>query len=84
MVNESDILALKARINELEDRLRFIYRKLELEYVETTLNPIASPQIQAALRSGNKIEAIKLYREMTGAGLAEAKAEIDKAEQIIR
>jgi ribosomal protein L7/L12 len=29
--------------------------------------------IRAALRAGNKIEAIKLYRQATGAGLAEAK-----------
>jgi ribosomal protein L7/L12 len=36
------------------------------------------------LRSGNKIEAIKIYRELTGVGLAEAKGVIDKAEKFIR
>lgn len=43
-----------------------------------------SPQIQAALRSRKKIEAIKLYRELTGVRLAEAKDAIDKAERLIR
>jgi ribosomal protein L7/L12 len=36
------------------------------------------------LRRGNKIEAIKTYRELTGVGLAEAKQAIDRAEQFIK
>ncbi|MEP7135219.1 MAG: ribosomal protein L7/L12 [Chloroflexota bacterium] len=82
MVSESDIAALRARINELEDRLKFIYSKLEIEYPEKP-DPIMAPKIQDALRHGNKIEAIKIYRELTGVGLAEAKDVIDKAERSI-
>jgi ribosomal protein L7/L12 len=78
MVHENDIIALKNRIAELENHLKLIYSHLNLEY-PTSPDPLMSPQIQAALRSGNKIEAIKLYREMTGVGLAEAKDAIDKA-----
>ena len=37
-------------------------------------------EIEAALRQGQKIQAIKLYRECTGAGLAEAKAAVEKLE----
>ena len=81
MVTEADILLLKSRINELEDRLKFIYRRLNIEYADPNADPILSPQIQEALRRGNKIEAIKLYREMTGVGLAEAKDAIEKGEQ---
>ena len=83
MVTETDIIALKARITELEDRLKFLYRHLNIEFLENNSNPVSSPQIQAALREGNKIAAIKIYREMTGVGLAEAKQAIDKAEQFI-
>jgi len=83
MVSESDIAALRARINELEDRLKFIYSKLEIEYPEDP-DPVMSPKIQDALRHGNKIEAIKIYRELTGVGLAEAKDVIDKAAQSIK
>lgn len=32
MVTEADILLLKSRINELEDRLNFLYRRLGIEY----------------------------------------------------
>ena len=84
MVTENDIIALKARIAELEDRLKFIYRHLNIEVLDNNSDPISSPQIQAALREGNKIAAIKIYREMTGVGLAEAKQAIDRAEQFIK
>jgi len=84
MVNETDIIALKARIEELEDKLKFIYRRLNIEYMDPNSDPVLSPQIQDALRKGNKIEAIKIYRELTGVGLAEAKQVIDRAEQFIK
>ncbi|HEY1171204.1 MAG TPA: hypothetical protein VGH19_07560 [Verrucomicrobiae bacterium] len=36
--------------------------------------------IQQELRSGNKIGAVKLYREWTGVGLAEAKEAVERIE----
>ena len=84
MSTESEILALKSRIDELESRLKFIYRRLNLEYADPNSDPVLSSQIQEALRHGNKIEAIKIYRELTGVGLAEAKQVIDRAEQFIK
>jgi ribosomal protein L7/L12 len=84
MVTEADILLLKSRINELEDRLNYLYRRLNIEYTDPNSDPVLSPQIQDALRRGNKIEAIKIYRELTGVGLAEAKDAIDKVEKFIR
>jgi len=84
MVTEADILLLKSRINELEDKLQFLYRRLNIDYAAPTADPALAPPIQDALRRGNKIEAIKIYRELTGVGLAEAKDAIDKAEKFIR
>ena len=37
-------------------------------------------EIKAELLRGRKIEAIKLYRRSTGAGLAEAKAAVERLE----
>jgi len=84
MITEADIQLLKSRINELEDKLQFLYRRLNIEYADPNSEPVLSPQIQDALRRGNKIEAIKIYRELTGVGLAEAKQAIDRAEQFIK
>jgi ribosomal protein L7/L12 len=82
MVTETEVQQLRSRINELEDRLKFLYRHLGMAYeADPAASPINHPQIQEALRRGNKIEAIKIYRELTGVGLAEAKTEIDKAER---
>jgi ribosomal protein L7/L12 len=81
MVTEADIQLLKSRINELEDRLKFVYRRLNIDDTEDpNSDPALSPQIQDALRRGNKIEAIKIYRELTGVGLAEAKQIIEMIE----
>ena len=84
MITETEIQQLRSRVNELEDRLKFIYRRLNIEYADPNSDPVLSPQIQDALRRGNKIEAIKIYRELTGVGLAEAKQVIDRAEQFIK
>jgi ribosomal protein L7/L12 len=40
-------------------------------------NALDDPRIAELVGKGNKIEAIKLYRELTGTGLAEAKSAID-------
>lgn len=54
MVTEADILLLKSRISELEDRLNFLYRRLGLECGDPNSDPIRSPKIQDALRRGKK------------------------------
>jgi ribosomal protein L7/L12 len=84
MVTETEVQQLRSRINELEDRMKFLYRRLNIDYVDPSSASVLSPQIQDALRRGNKIEAIELYRELTGVGLAESKDVIDKAEQFIK
>lgn len=80
MITEADIQLLRSRINELEDRLNFLYRKLNIEYTSPNSDPLFLPQIQDALRRGNKIEAIKIYRELTGVGLVEAKQAVENLE----
>jgi len=84
MTTETDIQQLRSRINDLEDRLNFLYKRFNVAYADPNSDPALAPQIRDALRQGNKIEAIKLYREMTGVGLAEAKQAIDRAEHFIQ
>lgn len=78
MITETEIQQLRSRVNELEDRLKVLYRHLNLEYnTDPALDPLLNPKVQDALRTGNLIEAIKVYRELTGVGLAEAKAALE-------
>jgi hypothetical protein len=57
-----------------------IERKLDLLLEKFEINPTAEvdPDIVALARSGNKIEAIRRYRQMTGVGLKEAKDYVDR------
>ena len=84
MPTEAEFLLLQSRVRELEDRLQFLYGRLNIDYADPNSDPALAPQVQEALRRGNKIEAIKIYRELTGVGLAEAKDAIERAERFIK
>lgn len=60
-------------------RLARIEKKLDalLHAAGITVNEPVDAEVRDLARNGRKIEAIKLYRERTGCGLAEAKAFID-------
>lgn len=86
MISETEVQLLQLRVTELEQRLQFVYRQLNIDYANPAnpSDPALSPQVQEALKSGNKIGAIKIYRELTDCSLADAKAAIDRAEQFVR
>ena len=81
------IAALEAQVAELTKRLGTTDAEARAEAQEASGFTFASdasddaalddPRIVEMVGSGNKIGAIKLYRELTGAGLAEAKTAID-------
>jgi hypothetical protein len=77
-----------ARMSVLDARLRRIARldaKLDalLEHAGIDFDPRRNvpPPVADALRQGKKIEAIKRYREATGADLAEAKDYVDELQR---
>jgi len=76
-LEQQDIAALKQHIYRLEAQVDFLYKHLALTFVENT-SESDDPKIIAALKANNLIEAIKLYRERTGVGLAPAKAAVEE------
>ena len=62
-----------SRIYRLEAKLDLL-----LKHANITYDPKVPPGVLEALQSGNKIEAIKLYRQATGVGLAEAKDRVEE------
>ena len=69
---------LLTRIAILERKVADLYERLgqrEPELAE--LAGDVSPEVLALLQQGKKIDAIKLYREQTGASLAAAKAFVE-------
>jgi len=69
------------RLNRLERKVDFLLRELNLvEKEEATLpdfDPVLNKVVEL-VRLNRKIEAIKLYRELTGVGLKEAKEVVDR------
>jgi ribosomal protein L7/L12 len=81
-MNQSEsgrIIELSMRVAELERKVEFLLGHLHLEYRDQGYDPTMA-EITELLRRGNKIEAIKIYRERHNVGLAEAKAAIDRIE----
>jgi ribosomal protein L7/L12 len=60
------------RIARLETKVDLILDHLGIEHTDPRLGRVGE-----LLRQGKRIEAIKAYREITGAGLKEAKDAVD-------
>ncbi|MFN8399819.1 MAG: hypothetical protein U0X74_07385 [Anaerolineales bacterium] len=81
MSAENDIIALRSRVAELERKLDFIYRRMGIEYIDDP--GMVDSQIISLLKAGNKLEAIKVYRELTNADLLDAKRAVEKIEATV-
>lgn len=67
----------RSQLARLEQKIDLLLKDKGIEYAAGSDLP---PAALESLRAGNKIEAIKRYREVTGAGLKEAKDAIERAE----
>ncbi|MEU3408351.1 hypothetical protein ABZ766_30980 [Streptomyces sp. NPDC006670] len=65
--------ALQDRADRLERRLDLVLEHLGIEEPE----PAGLDGVRALMREGRTVSAIKAYRQITGAGLAEAKQAVE-------
>ncbi|MBY8342993.1 ribosomal protein L7/L12 [Streptomyces spinosirectus] len=72
--------SIENRISRQDRRMARVEHKLDLVLGHLGLSEPEpwSDEINALLVEGKKIQAIKVYREATGAGLKEAKEAVDK------
>lgn len=68
------IWVLERRVITLNSKLDVLLKHSRIEYDPTEGLP---EQVIEALKQGDKIEAVKLYKTATGASLAEAKQHIE-------
>ena len=70
--SNQEIEKIKMRLEKLESQMTFLQRSLG---ITTNDAPVwkASPEIIELIRRGDIIEAIKAFREQTGASLKDAK-----------
>ena len=68
---------LISRIIKLEQKVSLILRQLGIDEESVSVAP-PDDEIARLLTKGNLIEAIKVYRQRTGVGLAEAKTAVEQ------
>ena len=71
---------LHARVYELERLVDHLYRSLSME--KPAASDSVSERVRALARSGNAMEAIKLYRDETGCDLRTAKETVESLRAI--
>lgn len=69
---------LSQRVQALERQVRFLMQHTGAVFVDPGPAPGRFDEVLALLHRGNKIAAVKLYKDMTGVGLAEAKDAVEK------
>ncbi|MBT2529912.1 ribosomal protein L7/L12 [Streptomyces sp. ISL-99] len=72
---DSKLRRTDRRVARLERHLQLVMEHLGVRDGDPELG-----QVAALLREGHKIKAIKLYREITGADLVEAKTAVERME----
>lgn len=65
---------LSRRLHRVEDKIDLLLKEAGLG--ESTVS--RQDEVVALVRAGKKIQAIKVYREATGVGLAEAKNAVER------
>ncbi|MFF7747920.1 ribosomal protein L7/L12 [Streptomyces sp. NPDC007971] len=73
-------LSTVSRFARADERLARVERKLDLviKHLDLREELPRMDEVNALVREGKKIQAIKVYREATGAGLKEAKEAVER------
>ena len=75
--DQENIAELQRQVRRQGELIDALYRHFGLGLLDTT-DPTGTPaDVVEALRAGNTIGAIKLWRQHTGAGLKEAKDAVE-------
>jgi ribosomal protein L7/L12 len=69
------IALLQKRVGLLERQVKFLLGQSSVPFVDYVENEF--PEVAALKRQGKLMDAIKLYRSITGTGLVEAKSYVE-------
>lgn len=73
---DHELFQLRQRVSRIEGQVAYLMEHLGLAF-DQELDQGATPEIIDLVRHGKKMQAIKLYRQETGASLRDAKEFID-------
>ncbi len=72
-----DRVRINQRLTDLEHNTKRLLSNAGMTWEDGQMASGLGPDVIQALQAGNMIEAIRLHREATGLGLAEAKAAVE-------
>jgi hypothetical protein len=75
-----------ANLSRLERKLDMLLNRSGMDniYGLSVVRTMPTPDIEALLRQGKKIQAIKVYREQTGMGLKESKDAVEEMARLLK
>jgi hypothetical protein len=79
MILDYDFQELRKHVITLEDKIDFLFQNLGITYIPRTYGE--DPRILEMLQKGNMTEAIKIYRELYAASLADAKRAVEELQR---
>ena len=74
LIVNTQLDSYRKRIRFLEVKVDALIKHTGIEFDDSTLVPL---EVHNALKAGQRLKAIRLYRKITGAGLKEASEVID-------
>ena len=81
MAIDQHLVEIQQRLALVESRLQQLFEHFDLKPREDAAeaDPAQDPEIQDLVAKGNEAQAVKRYRELTGAGAEEAQKAIEGA-----
>jgi ribosomal protein L7/L12 len=76
-MDQDDVRNLQAQIDELKKQVKYLSDQLHVPYSTGIRPTLFEPRLQEAIQKGDKIGAIKVYRELTNCDLLEAKNAVE-------
>lgn len=80
----AEVRRLRREVEVLHQQVALLARAQGVDVSRVRPGLPVSESVAALIRSGRQIQAIKVHREETGLGLAEAKADVDEATRMLR
>jgi len=74
LIVNTQLDSYRKRIRFLEVKVDALIKHTGIEFDDSTLVPV---EVHKAVKAGQRLKAIRLYRKITGAGLKEASEVID-------
>jgi len=74
---EYEVQELRQRVARLEGKVEFLYRHLGITFVPEAA-PDDDPRLIEYLKKGDTLGAMRIYREIHGVGLDEARKGVDE------